>query len=213
VWNAVQANPPYAPYAHNAPKRVGLAVASLVVGIVSFFTFGLLFAGAVIGIVLGVVALARISRQPAVYGGKGLAIGGIVTSVLSLVIAIPLGIIFAIAIPNLLASRRAANEASAIRSLRMISDAQAIYLKSFGWYGNLDDLTSMGLIEASLIDGENDGYRFTVRASGYDFEVVATPEVYRRTGTRSYFMAEDHWIHVADKGGLEANGNDPLIEY
>ena len=46
---------------------------------------------------------------------------------LLIVVAI-IGIIAAIAIPNLLASRRAANEGSAQQSLRTISSAEATYL-------------------------------------------------------------------------------------
>ena len=50
---------------------------------------------------------------------------------LLIVVAI-IGIIAAIAIPNLLASRRASNEASAIASLRTIGTAQATYLSTVG---------------------------------------------------------------------------------
>ncbi len=50
---------------------------------------------------------------------------------LLIVVAI-IGIIAAIAIPNLLASRRAANESSAIGSVRTIGTAQATYLTTIG---------------------------------------------------------------------------------
>ncbi len=50
---------------------------------------------------------------------------------LLIVVAI-IGIIAAIAIPNLLASRRAANEGSAIASIRTIGTAQATYLSTVG---------------------------------------------------------------------------------
>src|SRR5437867_6706429 len=50
---------------------------------------------------------------------------------LLIVVAI-IGIIAAIAIPNLLASRRAANEGSAQQSLRTISSAEATYYSTSG---------------------------------------------------------------------------------
>src|SRR5947207_1432740 len=50
---------------------------------------------------------------------------------LLIVVAI-IGIIAAIAIPNLLASRRAANEGSAQQSLRTISSAEATYYSTAG---------------------------------------------------------------------------------
>ena len=50
---------------------------------------------------------------------------------LLIVVAI-IGIIAAIAIPNLLASRRAANEASAISAVRNISSAEEVYRATLG---------------------------------------------------------------------------------
>jgi prepilin-type N-terminal cleavage/methylation domain-containing protein len=49
-----------------------------------------------------------------------------------LVVVIIIAIVAAIAIPNLLASRRAANEASAISSLRTIHSSQATYQATIG---------------------------------------------------------------------------------
>ncbi len=49
-----------------------------------------------------------------------------------LIVVVIIGIIAAIAIPNLLASRRASNEASAISSLRTIHGAQATYGTTYG---------------------------------------------------------------------------------
>ena len=70
---------------------------------------------------------------------------------LLIVVAI-IGIIAAIAIPNLLASRRAANEASAISSVRTIGSAQATYSSTSGSgaYGDQSDLKTAGLIDEKL---------------------------------------------------------------
>ena len=53
-------------------------------------------------IVLGAVALRRIKKEPAIYGGKGMAIAGIITSVVSLLLIAVFGIMAAIAIPKLI---------------------------------------------------------------------------------------------------------------
>src|SRR5690349_4063501 len=95
-------------FSANKPRK-GLAIASLVVGIISIPTFGFLLVGGITGIVLGVMALNRIKTDPIRHSGKGLAIAGIITSVVSLVILVPV-IIAAIAIPNLLVSQEAARE-------------------------------------------------------------------------------------------------------
>lgn len=82
-----------------------------------------------------------------------------------LVVVIIIAIIAAIAIPNLLASRRAANEASAINSLRTIHSAQATYFATAGansLYGVLGDLSGANLIDTALASGAKSGYNITV---------------------------------------------------
>src|SRR5258708_37560781 len=61
-----------------------------------------------------------------------------------LVVVIIIAIVAAIAIPNLLASRRAANEASAISSLRTIHSAEATYQATIGGNVNYGDAVALG---------------------------------------------------------------------
>src|SRR5258707_12608417 len=80
---------------------------------------------------------------------------------LLIVVAI-IGIIAAIAIPNLLAARRAANEGSAQQSLRTIHSSEATYQATTG-NGDFTDLTGLGngsLIDAVLASGGKSGYKF-----------------------------------------------------
>src|SRR5262245_58181692 len=72
---------------HPQQTRKGLAITSLVLGIISIPTLGLLGVGAITAIVLGSIALGRIKKEPAIYGGKGMAVAGIATSVVSLLLA------------------------------------------------------------------------------------------------------------------------------
>lgn len=61
-------------------KTDGLAVTSFVVGVASIlllFANGIGFLTAIVGLVLGIVALSRINRNPGFRSGKGLAIAGI----------------------------------------------------------------------------------------------------------------------------------------
>lgn len=86
-----------------------------------------------------------------------------------LIVVVIIGIIAAIAIPNLLASRRSANEASAISSLRTYHSAQMTYQATVG-NGNYagtpfvqNAFTVLGnesLIDATLGGGTKSGYIF-----------------------------------------------------
>ena len=63
-----------------------MGAASLTIGLVSILTLGLFLVGAVLGLILGLVALRRTQRDPAQYGGAGYAISGITTSAVGLVL-------------------------------------------------------------------------------------------------------------------------------
>jgi len=93
---------------------------------------------------------------------------------LLIVVAIIL-IIAAIAIPNLLRSRIAANEASAVGSIRTINTAEVTYSSTypdcgFTTMGNLGgsggSATGAGLIDSVLASGTKSGYSFVASASG-----------------------------------------------
>ena len=86
---------------------------------------------------------------------------------LLIVVAI-IGIIAAIAIPNLLASRRAANEGSAIGSVRSINTAEAEYFSTDGQnlnYGTLVQMNTSGLID-NVLSGDSAKFNQAARQQG-----------------------------------------------
>src|ERR1700754_2987235 len=93
---------------------------------------------------------------------------------LLIVVAI-IGIIAAIAIPNLLASRRAANEGSSQSSLRTLHSSEATYQATQGNGAYTDDMSV--LKTANLIDGVLGAAATNNVKSGYTFaiEIVAGP--------------------------------------
>ena len=66
-----------------APKTSGMAIASLVCGILGFCTAGI---GGLVGLVLGIVAIAKINASNGALGGRGLSVAGIIVSALGLVV-------------------------------------------------------------------------------------------------------------------------------
>jgi prepilin-type N-terminal cleavage/methylation domain-containing protein len=123
---------------------------------------------------------------------------------LLIVVAIIL-IIAAIAIPNLLRARIAANESSAVASVRTLNTAQVSYNSAYptvGYAGTLvalggttctpPDSTSACLIDTQLASGTKSGYTFTLQgvtgAPASTYEFLATPTVINQTGVR-YFCS------------------------
>ncbi len=104
---------------------------------------------------------------------------------LLIVVAIIL-IIAAIAIPNLLRSKMAANEASAVASLRSIFTAQATYNSMYGVHnaaslallgtpagGATNTCTNAGLLDPILTAGTKSGYQFPTGGGGVFTSVTA----------------------------------------
>lgn len=120
---------------------------------------------------------------------------------LLIVVAI-IGIIAAIAIPNLLASRRAANEGSAQSSLRTIFSCEATYqaTSGLGRFGDIADLRGDFLTDEVLGSGTKSGYNFTVPeiiqpALGVQAQYFAQadPEIdsgASQSGTRQFCITE-----------------------
>jgi prepilin-type N-terminal cleavage/methylation domain-containing protein len=120
-----------------------------------------------------------------------------------LIVVVIIGIIAAIAIPNLLASRRAANESSAIASLRTLTGAQATFKAGNPNFGDLPALNASGLIDTVLgcpaMPCLKSGYNFTADAVGvtgnyWDGSSVPVTHIsvstLGATGTRSFYTNE-----------------------
>ena len=104
------------------PKTSGLAIWSLVLGILSLACFTIF--AAIPGIICGHKALSKIKRSGGALTGQGLAIAGLVTGYLGIawaVFMIPL--MMAIAIPNFVKARATAQANACINNLRQIDAA------------------------------------------------------------------------------------------
>jgi len=143
---------------------------------------------------------------------------------LLIVVAIIL-IIAAIAIPNLLQARVAANEASAVGSLRTINTAQISYYSSYPTVGFAPTLAALGgtnctapdqaaacLIDSSLASGSKSGYSFnstgigTAPVAGYFAVGLPNPG----SGNRSFCSTEDAVLHF-DPTGAAISDHDSCV--
>jgi len=133
---------------------------------------------------------------------------------LLIVVAIIL-IIAAIAIPNLLRARIAANESSAVASVRTINTAMISYNSSYPTVGFAANLLTLGgtcngatlpsstagcLIDTTLASGTKSGYTFGAASSGSapsgGYSAWANPLTQNSTGVRSFCSVQDAVVRV-----------------
>lgn len=111
--------PPLAATAHHLPgapaKTSGLAIASLVCGILGLFSCGIT---ALVGLVLGIVAMSKIKNSQGRLTGNGLAIGGICVSGL-FVLMVPIQA--ALVLPAFSKARSRAVEIKCITNMKQIA--------------------------------------------------------------------------------------------
>jgi type IV pilus assembly protein PilA len=131
---------------------------------------------------------------------------------LLIVVAIIL-IIAAIAIPNLLASRMAANESAAAQGLRTIMTSEATYTTTYniGFSAALADLGGSGaasstnaeLIDSAFAAGTKSGYSFIYVPTNVDgaghyngFTVNANPQQPGASGRKYFYLDQTGVIRV-----------------
>jgi type IV pilus assembly protein PilA len=128
---------------------------------------------------------------------------------LLIVVAI-IGIIAAIAIPNLLASKRAANEGSAQATMRTLTGAEATYQATAGAgnFGNLGELHGQGLIDSvlGLTPFQKSGYTFNVTEVDIAGSVPASYLSTAATVVASGVTATGTRNFVSDEAGVIAWG-------
>ncbi len=173
---------PEQPYA-GPTETSGKAIGSLICGLLFF-----IFPVALLAIVLGHLSLGDIRKAAGRITGRGMAIAGLALGYTGVAIIPVTLIIAAIAIPNLLRARMAANEASAVGSLRVINTAARMYESTYsnGFPPNMDALGAAEaggpaacdrarLIDPALAKGVKTGYAFVYLAQPVVFQARPFP--------------------------------------
>ncbi len=150
---------------------------------------------------------------------------------LMIVVAV-IGIIAAIALPQLIRSRMSGNEAAAIAALRTITSAETQFQTSgftdadgdnVGDYGPLNGAASLAnpapgtapFIDEVLATGTKSGYTFVIAVDNAGdgdeaYTCVARPVTYGRTGVRSFFLDESGVIRYETANVAPTVNSPPL---
>jgi len=197
------------PAVNVAQQTSGKAIASLILGLLSFT-----FLTAIPAIVLGHIALSEIKKSADRIKGKGMAIAGLVLGYLGIAMMPMILIIAAIAIPNLLRARIAANEASVVSSVRLLNATEVSYAGAHpgeGFSSDLRTLVSYGQLNPTLGTGRKNGYVFRLSDCGAEkpggpktkFQVAAYPIGKNETGVRAFCSDESGVIKYDPSGSPE----------
>jgi len=207
--------PPIAVPMGDAPTS-GKALGSMISGV-----FGLIFfLPAIAAIVLGHIARSDIKKSNGRLQGNGMATAGLIMGYGAFAFLPFILIIAAIAIPNLLRARMAANESSAVASIRTINVAETSYqsqypsagftcrLESLGGSGSSPSVDHAQLIDDGLASGEKHGYRFLLRScvnteTEHKYQVIAYPLVRNQSGKRTFCSDESGVVKAGEGESVE----------
>jgi prepilin-type N-terminal cleavage/methylation domain-containing protein len=146
---------------------------------------------------------------------------------LLIVVAIIL-IIAAIAIPNLLRARIAANESAAVSGVRTLNTAQISYYSAYPSIGYASALSNLGgncagvaptsaaacFTDDAVASGSKSGYSFTLTGvSGSPataYQIEAQPQGWNQTGVRYFCSVQDAVVRVPATAGTCAGTETPI---
>jgi type IV pilus assembly protein PilA len=195
---------------HGVPTETsGKAIASLIFGLFLFF-----FPFSIVAIIFGHLSLSDIRNSAGRLSGRGLAIAGLVLGYMG-VAFIPITLIIAaIAIPNLLRARIAANESSAVAGVRILTTAEISYASTHpaeGYTCSLPNLSQAGLIRGQLAQGQRSGYAFELSGCQPDengkvnhYQVVAYPLRENQTGVRAFCADDSAVVKENARGSVQS---------
>ncbi len=137
------------------------------------------------------------------------AIQGFSLIELLLVLAIVV-LLASIAVPNLVKARRAANEASAVSTLKLIAGGQLVYRQTQGEYTTLASLNQESIIDNLVGSGMKSGYVFESSPGTFpadEYTATATPSVpsgFAASGVRYFFIMQDHVLRYNMTGPADS---------
>jgi hypothetical protein len=105
-----------------------------------------------------------------------------------------------------------ANEVIAISALQVIANSEQGYKAQSknGPYGTMQELLDAKLFPLEQFDKY--GYKYEITVMGDQFEAVATPKEYPKTGKRSFFVDKSGVVRGDDHGGGPATVADKSVQ-
>jgi len=180
-----------------------MAIASLVLGILSLISFFPLFA--LIGLVLGIKANKKLKEQ---NQPSGIALSGIITSSIGLIISCFITLLLiAVAVPKFSNALNKARVSEAPTILAQIASAEAVWDAETGYY--CIPLSDRAITDSLGVNTESEYFEYSIEASGKGFIAKAT--LIQKMGRAS--IGEYIWIDQDGSKGVEGYGIKALLPY
>lgn len=112
------------------PKASGLAIASLICGLLGFLTFGI---SEIAAVITGHMAISAINKANGALAGRGMSIAGLVTGYLTILI-IPIAALAGLAMPVIMKQKKAAERAETMSNGRQIAVALFEFEEEYGTF-------------------------------------------------------------------------------
>jgi prepilin-type processing-associated H-X9-DG protein len=201
------AMPPPVPAQFGEAKTSGMAITSLVLGILGVFTCGVT---ALVGLVLGIVSLVRINRSGGRLSGKGLAIAGICSSGVFLLM---LPIWAALMLPALARAKAKAQSINCVNNVKQLDLGILLYSQANGtqlppansWCDAI--LPNVASPRVFLCPAATGGgrchYAFNQKLGGLSLNKITNP-----SRTVMIFESDGGW---SPGGGWNASGGRQLV--
>jgi type II secretory pathway pseudopilin PulG len=106
------------------PKTSGMAITSLVLGILGIFTCGLT---ALFGLIFGIIAMSKVRNSGGKLSGHGLALAGVIVSAIFLVVLPVFAILGGMLMPALAAAKQKAQAINCVNNEKQLGLAVRIY--------------------------------------------------------------------------------------
>lgn len=135
-------------YASQPAVNAGLAIAALVIGIVSLITCGLLGVGALAAIICGHVALSKIAASQGTLKGRGMAMTGLIMGYVSIALVV-VSILASLAVPTFTRIQERGEMTKVVSEGKQLITACKLYAADNNGImpDNLEQLVTAGILE------------------------------------------------------------------
>lgn len=206
--SSAASHPSQAPPA--TPTTSGLAIVSLICGILFF-----IFPSALAAIIFGHISQSDIRRSGGRKTGAGMALAGLILGYIGVAIIPIILILAAIAIPNLIRAKMAANEASAVAYLKWLNFTLVQYSNTNGEFpDSLADISTASGIASRAQHGYTFEYHTVLNeldaTKSLGYSITASPMTLGSTGRRFFFTDQTGVIRA--EPDRTATGSSPPID-